>query len=92
MPTGPCIGCGAINYRSSFGGPRICSACDCGISPEVTKLRGKVSRLFEKNMRLMLALEVALCIPSLTPEMEATGTSFIEQFKGSHPRAPRETR
>ena len=38
MPKGPCIVCGATDYSLSMGGPSICSACDCGIPSEVTKL------------------------------------------------------
>ncbi len=36
---GPCKMCGASGYSLSYGGPDICPACDCGIDPEVTKLK-----------------------------------------------------
>ena len=49
---GPCIACGDINYPLSFGGPKICPSCDCGIPPEVTKLR---KELFSKGMELIEA-------------------------------------
>jgi hypothetical protein len=35
MPYGPCVGCGAMNYSNSMGGPHICPACDCGYPPHV---------------------------------------------------------
>ena len=42
---GPCVVCGATDYALSAGGPDICPACDCGIPPEVTKLRQEVISL-----------------------------------------------
>lgn len=48
--TGPCALCGGINYPASLGGPGICPSCDCGIPPEVSRLRRENQRL-----RLLLA-------------------------------------
>lgn len=53
MPQGPCIMCGATNYSLSYGGPNICPSCDCGIPPEVTKLRGQMSEANLKIIELM---------------------------------------
>ena len=39
IQAGPCIMCGATNYSMSFGGPSICPSCDCGIDPEIGKLK-----------------------------------------------------
>mgnify|MGYP003395079365 CR=1 FL=1 len=58
MPKGPCIVCGATDYSLSMGGPSICSACDCGIPPEVTKLRCEVKSLrAEMEDRVKMVLE-----------------------------------
>lgn len=32
MQPGPCKICGRTNYPASFGGPDICSGCDCGVT------------------------------------------------------------
>ena len=45
MPPGPCIVCGENNYPLSMGGPTICPACDCGIDPDLTKLRRKLAQV-----------------------------------------------
>jgi hypothetical protein len=45
MPHRPCTLCGAIDYPLSLGGPYICPSCDCGISPEVSKLRRENAQL-----------------------------------------------
>jgi hypothetical protein len=33
LQPGPCMVCGLTDYPLSMGGPEICPACDCGISP-----------------------------------------------------------
>ena len=52
MPTGPCIVCGDTNYSLSCGGPSICPPCDCGIPPEVTKLRKLLQKATTEIIRL----------------------------------------
>lgn len=42
---GPCIICGDTNYPLSMGGSSICPSCDCGIDPEVARLRREVAML-----------------------------------------------
>ncbi len=52
MPAGPCIVCGATNYALSFGGPHLCPPCDCGIPPQVTKLKLENQKLKERVTEL----------------------------------------
>ena len=47
MPYGPCQMCGATNYSLSMGGPGICPSCDCGIPPEVSRLKQRIAELNE---------------------------------------------
>lgn len=44
---GPCSMCGATNYPLSFGGANICPACDCGVSPEVSRLSRELANRAE---------------------------------------------
>ena len=64
MPAGPCIMCRATNYALSFGGPDICPSCDCGIPPEVSKLKRqldeanlKIMELTQENSRLKMMVD-----------------------------------
>lgn len=41
----PCVLCGDTDYPPSLGGPGICPSCDCGIPPEVARLRRENERL-----------------------------------------------
>lgn len=56
---GPCIICGDTNYLLSLGGPSICPPCDCGIPPEVSKLRRENASL---RAQLKLAQGEALAL------------------------------
>ncbi len=45
-----CRYCGLDYGGNSMGGPGICPACDCGVPPEVSRLRARVAQLeAEKN-------------------------------------------
>lgn len=52
MPSGPCVMCGATDYRLSMGGPGICPSCDCGISPEVSRLKRENAELRARLAKL----------------------------------------
>lgn len=45
MPAGPCVLCGDTDYPASLGGPMICPSCDCGIPPEIARLKRENARL-----------------------------------------------
>ena len=50
MPEGPCVVCGETNYPLSCGGPSICPSCDCGVPPDIKRLR---KELFEANLEII---------------------------------------
>jgi ferredoxin len=56
--------CGDTNYPLSCGGPGICPSCDCGIDPEVARLRKEVRRL---TVELKLAKGELLTMEDLLP-------------------------
>jgi hypothetical protein len=52
MPKGPCVVCGDTDYPLSMGGASICPSCDCGIPPEVKKLRRELKEAHIKIIKL----------------------------------------
>ena len=56
LQSGPCIVCGARNYRLSCGGPSICPSCDCGTIYSSTD----VQKLINENWLLKLKLALAM--------------------------------
>ena len=85
MPSGPCVLCGDVNYQMSMGGPTVCPSCDCGHAPGTGKLRRELQEANLKVINMYCALDVALGLPSATPEMKAIGERIIESYKRSHP-------
>lgn len=89
MPAGPCIICGDTNYGLSMGGPSVCPPCDCGRPPGVGKLQREVQSQGKRIIDLYCALDVALGLPSATPEMRSIGERVCEDYRRSHPGAAR---
>lgn len=56
---GPCKMCGATGYPMSFGGPDICPACDCGVNPDVTRLKRELAEARAELLRLAGDLNAA---------------------------------
>jgi hypothetical protein len=50
--SGPCKGCGAVNYALSTNGPDYCPACACGVAPEASQAKREVVRLREALGRI----------------------------------------
>lgn len=55
-----CKICGLGFDSPSFGGPGICPACDCGVPPEVSRLKATIDTLRRENE--MLRRCAGLCI------------------------------
>lgn len=45
--SGPCKGCGAINYGLSTSGPDYCGSCACGVDPKLSQLQRRYDELFQ---------------------------------------------
>lgn len=73
---GPCEGCGATGYSLSYGGPRICPACDCGVPPEVSKLRRELA---ESNKALDFYREAYEKAHARAEALEASRDRLFEQ-------------
>ncbi len=54
--SGPCKGCGAMNYGLSTSGPDYCGACACGKDPKLSQLQRRYDDLFQEYVDLQLAL------------------------------------
>lgn len=79
---GPCVGCGATNYPLSFGGPTVCGPCDCGVSPEITKLRAELSEVRDRCIDSSFALNIALDLPFfMTDKMRERGQAVIDRLR-----------
>ena len=83
--TGPCKGCGAMNYGLSTSGPDYCPACACGIPPEVTKIRRQQMETSGNLITALLALQVATGHKAehMTPQMREIGQRALDQFRES---------
>lgn len=83
--SGPCKGCGAVNYGLSTSGPDYCGSCACGTPPEVTQLRRKLQELGSEHLVALLALQVATGhkVNSMTPEMRKSGEEALRRFENT---------
>lgn len=63
---GPCVVCGAVNYSLSMGGPGICPSCDCGVDPEVARLRRRVRELEIERATLTVQENVSATAVQIT--------------------------
>lgn len=57
--SGPCKGCGAVNYGISTSGPDYCGACARGVPPDVSRLRREMLEINGQLLTALLALQVA---------------------------------
>ena len=69
-----------------MGGPSICPPCDCGRPPGTGKLQRELQEARTRVIDLYCALEVALGLPSATPEMRAIGEKIVSEYR-THPDA-----
>ena len=79
--SGPCKRCGAENYGLSTSGPDFCGSCAIGRPVAETQLMRRYREALDRNIKLALALEVALGRPLLTPEMQAIGEQELARVK-----------
>jgi hypothetical protein len=70
MPHGPCVVCGETDYPMSCGGPSICPSCDCGVPPEVKKLRRENSELRAEILALHIKMNDGSIFKRGTKEYE----------------------
>lgn len=63
-----CILCGLEAGAGSLGGRNICAPCDCGVPPEVTRLRKQLAESEEEVTKLRAALNTPLTSGNWQPE------------------------
>lgn len=79
---GPCKLCGAENYGLSTSGPDYCSACACGVPPEVSRLKREMAAKRDDHIDCMLALQLAtgFKVEGMTPQMKQRGQAYLDKF------------
>ncbi len=80
--SGPCKGCGAVNYGLSSSGPDYCGACACGVDPKLSKCRRELEEMGSKYIDALLALSLLTGHkPSFNAKMKWRAEEFIKRFK-----------